>query len=373
MKEIIILGAGAIGRGFLPWVFSPDLYDLVFVDTNSELVNCLNQQKQYRAYRVKSNELEEMIVAVKAAYHPSEFPFSKYQKASAVFVAVGPRNSSSAVACLKNMRSPVILCENDPQTVTVVRNVLKHDRVYFAVPDVITSNTASPEILAKDPLSIITEDGVLFVDQQAKDAIENVYFCDENELKKQWSAKLYLHNTPHCIAAYLGALIGVDYVHEAMKFPEIKKIVTGSMSEMLTSLKLKWNIPHSFLDWYAEKEIRRFSSELLYDPISRVAREPLRKLKLEGRLIGAAQICISLGFVPKNILIGIISAILFENEKDVDHHLSFIRKTLPPEILVTYILGLREGEALEMVMREQLPKIVSQLETLIENPKKGIL
>ncbi|MHB9156118.1 MAG: mannitol dehydrogenase family protein, partial [Endomicrobiales bacterium] len=198
-----------------------------------------------------------------------------------------------------------------------------YERVYFAIPDVITSNTASKGLLKNDPLSVISENGELFIDDGAKEIKGDIKYCDKNELQKQWTAKLYLHNTPHCIAAYLGALVGVRYLHESMKYPEIREIVTGSMQEMLTALKLKWDIPHSFLEWYADKEIQRFSCELLFDPISRVAREPLRKLELEGRLMGAAQICLSLGFIPKNILTGIASALLFENIDDSDWHLSF--------------------------------------------------
>ena len=135
------------------------------------------------------------------------------------------------------------------------------------------------------------------------------------------------------------------------------------------ALKLKWEIPHPFLDWYADKELQRFSSELLCDPIARVAREPLRKLDLEGRLIGAAQICLSLGFIPKNILMGITSALLFEDKKDADSHLSLLRRALSPQILLTYVLGLRKGEALELVMTERLPKIITQLEKMIKDLK----
>ena len=370
MSEIIILGAGAIGRGFLPWMLSKAGHEFIFVDVNKKLIERLDRQKQYKAYRARNNKLEEMTVPVKAAYLISEFPAPKFKDAAAAFICVGPRNSLEAAACLKGMKLPIILCENDPQTVNVVKNGLNYERVYFAIPDVITSNSASPELLAKDPLSIITEDGILFIDEGAKDVKGEITFCNDAELKKQWTAKLYLHNTPHCITAYLGALVGATYIHESMQFPEIKNIVSGSMNEMLTALKLKWDIPHPFLDWYANKELQRFSNVLLYDPISRVAREPLRKLELEGRLIGAAQICLSLGFTPKNILMGITSALLFENEHDTDRHLSFLRKTLASKLLLTYILGLRKGEALELVMRERLPKIVKQLEDLIANTKK---
>lgn len=371
MSEIIILGAGAIGRGFLPWIFGPDAYDFVFVDTDRELIDRFKKRKQYASYRVRSNRLEEMAVPVKSAHLHSEFDASAHPDAAAVFMSVGPRNCSAAASVLKGMKCPIILCENDPQTVEVVKRAMEHDGVYFAIPDVITSNTASPELLDKDPLSVVTEDGVLFVDEGAKGLTGDVNFCSGDELKKQWTAKLYLHNTPHCIAAYLGALAGVRYLHEAMKIEGVKTIVNGAMSEMLTALKLKWEIPHPFLEWYAQKELQRFSSELLYDPISRVAREPLRKLELEGRLIGAAQICLSLGFMPQNILLGITSALLFENERDSDLHLSFMRQTLSAKMLLTYVLGLRRGEVLEVIMLERLPKIFSQLEKLIKDLKGG--
>ena len=371
MSEIIILGAGAIGRGFLPWVIDTNIYELIFVDINSELVNRLNQQKQYKTYMVKSSKLEEKSVTVKRAYRLSEFS-SLNHNVQAVFMNVGPRNCLAACSCLKGIKSPIILCENNPQTVKVVKNALEYERVYFAIPDVITSNTASAELLTKDPLSIITEDGTLFVDEKAGDIKGKINFCDEAELNKQWTAKLYLHNTPHCIAAYLGAFVGTGYIHEAMKIPQIKEIVSGSMSEMLTALKLKWEIPHSFLDYYAKKEIQRFCSELLYDPISRVAREPLRKLELGERLISAAQICLSLGFIPKNILLGIVGALLFRSEQDRDHHLSFLYRNLPPNLLLTYVLGLRKGEVLELVMKERLSKMISDLEILKENCKKPL-
>ncbi|MCX5706418.1 MAG: mannitol-1-phosphate 5-dehydrogenase [Candidatus Omnitrophica bacterium] len=369
-KTIIFVGAGAIGRGYLPWVIDNHAYNFVFVDINKTLVDGLNKQGEYKTYRTKGNKLEVRSVKVKKAYSLFDFPIHQYKDASAVFVSVSPRNIISASNCLKGVRCPVILCENDPRTVAHVKNNINYDKVYFGVPDVITSNSASPDLLKKDKLAIITEEGKLFIDEDAGVIKGTINYCSKEELDKQWTAKLYLHNTPHCIAAYLGAFMGAIYVHEAMAFPQIKKIVTGAMNEMLTALKLRWNIPHPFLDWYAEKELQRFSNVLLYDPIARVGREPIRKLDLGGRLVGAAQICVSLGFIPQNILTGIAGAILFENERDADRHLNFIRKNLSVNLLLTYVLGLRKGEALDIIMKERLPKIIRQLEQLVEDSRK---
>ncbi len=92
----------------------------------------------------------------------------------------------------------------------------------------------------------------------------------------------------------------------------------------------------------------------MFDPISRVAREPLRKLGLEGRLIGAAQICLSYGVMPNNLLIGIAAALLFEDQKDPDRHLAFFKDTLTKEAFNAYILGLRDGEPLDLILRDKI-------------------
>jgi mannitol-1-phosphate 5-dehydrogenase len=364
MRELVIIGAGAIGRGYLPWIFEENDYEFIFIDSNRSIVDQMKGAGRYATYRVNNRGLEKREVRVKAAYLPSEFDARNHSSAAAVFINVGPRNAGAAARLVESLDCPIILSENDPATVDTVKAMTSLRKVFFAVPDVITSNTAPPHLLREDSLSIVTEAGIMFVDERIEGLVGDFRRCSPAELSKQWTAKLYLHNTPHCVAAYLGALVGVSYVHEAMAIPEINAIVTGAMTEMLNSLKLKWDIPHDFLDWYAEKELARFSCELLFDPISRVAREPLRKLELEGRLIGAAQICLALGIVPENILIGIASALLFDNKNDSDRHLAFMRRALTPSALLTHVLSLRKGEALERVLSDRLGLIIAQLEEL---------
>ena len=142
------------------------------------------------------------------------------------------------------------------------------------------------------------------------------------------------------------------------------------MSEMLKTLKLNWDIPHNFLEWYAKKEIMRFKNTLLYDPISRVAREPLRKLEINGRLIGAAQLCLYNGVFPNNILKGIISAFMFENKKDSDNHIELLKDSMNPEHFNKYILGLRTGEPLDLLLKDKLNKIRDEL-FLLKKMKKN--
>ncbi len=76
---------------------------------------------------------------------------------------------------------------------------------------------------------------------------------------------------------------------------------------------------HHFIESYAVKEVRRFSNRLLFDPISRVAREPLRKLHPSGRLMGALKLLLSTGIRPTYLMAGIAAALSYSNNYDRDY------------------------------------------------------
>jgi mannitol-1-phosphate 5-dehydrogenase len=366
LSDVVIVGAGAIGRGYLPWVLDRSFHRLHFVDVDPTIVEGLRRRERYKTFRVNGDTVEETDVEIAGAYFPEQLAQQNLTNVAATFMSVGPRSCARAAGSLRSLSAlgPIVLCENDPASVQTVREVTGSEHVYFSIPDVITSNTAPRACLERDPLAVMTEAGTLFIDERARGIRGDYVACTAEQLQQQWTAKLYLHNTPHCVAAYLGALAGVTYVHEAMAVPRIDAIVRGAMNEMLSSLKLEWEIPHEFLDWYASKELARFHSQRLHDPVSRVAREPLRKLDREGRLLGAAQICLSLGFVPENVLRGVGAAMLFENEQDADRHISFMRRAVNPDQFLTHVLGLRRGEALELVLNRRLDAILRELSTL---------
>lgn len=363
--KVILMGAGAIGRGYLPWALDASKHSFVFIDSNKNIIDSLKSNGAYTTFRVSNSSYDSQTVEVYAAYSPEEFRIEEHSDAAACFFSVGPRNVSKASQLFRGSNIPLIMCENEPEAVSIAKRIVGYDKVYFAVPDVITSNTAPSELLSKDPLAITTEDGILYIEEGPSKICGSMRYISREELLRiQWKPKLYLHNTPHCITAYLGALMGNTYIHQAMQSSKATQIVEGSMNEMLQALKLQWDIPHEFLEWYAEKELSRFRCPLLFDPVARVAREPLRKLELHGRLIGAAQICLTMGVLPQNIIKGIAGALLFEDEHDPDHHIRMMQKSMTTEDFNRYVLGLRPGEPLDLMLREQIRAITEELHEL---------
>lgn len=344
-KSILVYGAGAIGRGYLPWVFSPEEFDYYFVETNDRIREGLNKNKQYTSHKITDGRYVSKVISVKHCYRLNE-ESERIRNVDAVITAVGPRNVLLLYKNLKDSRVPVICFENDANLPEILASITNNPNTFFAIPDVITSSTAPENLLSQDPLSIVTEDGTCFIDKKIYRLGGNCNYVSEQDLRTQWLAKLYIHNTSHCIAAYLGYLSGVKYLHQAMQNKKIEKIVSAAVGEIEQMLLKKFKLEKRFVAWYRKKELRRFSNVLLFDPINRVAREPLRKLAPNERLIGAAQLCLCCGIIPENIMLGITAAFCYENPHDADYNIKYLMNSLEPRDFLRIIIRLHVTEPL---------------------------
>ena len=97
-------------------------------------------------------------IQVKHCFKPDD-ELDFISQVDAILIAVGPRNFMQLQNKFINTTLPIISFENDSNMPVLMRNKTGNENVVFAIPDVITSNTAPAELLKDDPLSIITEHG----------------------------------------------------------------------------------------------------------------------------------------------------------------------------------------------------------------------
>jgi len=355
-KHILVFGAGAIGRGYLPWVFSPKKFEYDYVEKNATICRLINHEGGFVTRKVTTvngkGTYRRLSVPVNRCFLPGE-ESKTIDHYDVVMVAVGPRNALSLAPSLKGTKKPIICFENDPTIHKSLQNMTGNNMIVFGIPDVIASNTAPAKMLVGDPLSIVTEDGFCYVDKLISAVGGKVRYVTKGELDKQWLAKFYLHNTPHCIAAYLGALAGASYIHEVMDIVKARKIVTGAMKEMQRMLLRRYKLKKEFVTWYADKELGRFESKLLYDPVSRVAREPFRKLAPNERLLGAAQLCLSEGVYPRYIMLGIMAAFFYNNTDDPDINIHYLVESLNSADFLRIVMQLSPEEALYQLLHQR--------------------
>jgi mannitol-1-phosphate 5-dehydrogenase len=115
--------------------------------------------------------------------------------------------------------------------------------------------------------------------------------------------KLYTHNLGHAAMGYIGYLKGYTYVHEPFSDDFLRPIFDGALEE--TAGALVKMFPDD-IDPEEHREIRkdvniRFGNPMLMDSLTRVARDPMRKLGANDRLVGSARLCLDYGIFPENI------------------------------------------------------------------------
>jgi mannitol-1-phosphate/altronate dehydrogenase len=308
MKKILIYGAGAIGRGFLAPVFYREGYKIYFVDNNKELINCLKKRNSYKTAFSNHHSYEIVEVKYEKAFLPGE-EISILKDMDLVFSCVGPNNIKAAIMpYLENVHS-IISLENEIESVEKIKEITKNKNCFFGIPDVITSSDAPEELKKIDSLCLVSEAGTFAIEKGNYELPENIPTYSEEGIKKYWNCKFYLHNMPHAVAAFLGKLFKVSYLHESMAIPVVEKVVGFAMEETKEAMKIKKMADEEFIDFYAEKELTRFKDKFLFDPVARVGREPLRKLRPHDRLIQSVKFIEGAGRDATGVYIAIKAAI----------------------------------------------------------------
>jgi len=191
-------------------------------------------------------------------------------------------------------------------------------RIWFGIPDVVVSSTAPQALLARDPLCVVAEPGDLVLERGC-DPLgldTGVIWADAAELGRRWACKFFIHNASHAVAAFLGTLAGHRLIHEAMADPRIDAVVENAIRSVTHALIARGLADASFAISYMERELKRFRNPLLYDPISRVARDPLRKLGAEDRLMQALRLVIAAGQDAYPITTGIAAGLLCHAQEE---------------------------------------------------------
>jgi mannitol-1-phosphate 5-dehydrogenase len=129
--------------------------------------------------------------------------------------------------------------------------------------------------------------------------------------------KLFLFNAGHALCAYLGVLRGHRSIDRAVRDRYLRPLVAGSMLEAGRALESAHPSLGDDVQGSVAKAMRRFEDAELADPVDRVARDPLRKLRPHDRLVGAAQLVqATLGHVPYHFALGIAGALLYRSDHD---------------------------------------------------------
>ncbi|MBR0368585.1 MAG: mannitol-1-phosphate 5-dehydrogenase [Clostridia bacterium] len=380
MKTAIMYGAGNIGRGFIGKVFADSGYEVCFLDIMQDIIDDMNARGEYHV-RIVSNAGEEdtVVKPVRAVNSLTEQAIDEIVNCDIMATAVGvnvlpkiaPVIARGAAARMARNGRPldIILCENQLGADELMRgwineNLTDEQRAWAdqnlglveaSIGRMVPPLT--PEMRARDRLLICVEPySELPVDRDAfRGEIPDLkglipYSPFEFYIKR----KLFLHNGGHALCAYLGYEKGYEYIWQAIADPEICDAAKASMMASARALVKKFgegvreNVESNVTDL-----LFRFQNRALKDTVARVGADPVRKLRRNDRIVGAALFAIEQGVDPAPIVKGIAAALKFDRAEDATApELQQALKAQGIEYVLTRYMGLAPDEPLYGMIRE---------------------
>ena len=339
MKRAIQFGAGNIGRGFIGAVLSEAGYHVVFADVNMEVIDRINKDGAYTVHIMDVESRDVRISNISGVDSGGGEIVDEIVRAEIITTAVGLRilpfiapaiAKGIAARRAAGVGEPlnVIACENGIRATSQLREeVYKHlsteeaawcdAHVGFADCSV---DRIVPPVRSENPIDVVVERFFEWNVERAafKGAVPEIPGMNPaDNLIAYIERKLFTLNTGHAITAYLGRMKGYMTICQSISDEHIHTIVKAAMRESGRGLVALYGFDRDAHFAYIDKIIGRFRNPYLCDDVTRVGREPLRKLSAGDRLVRPILTARRYGIGTPDLLLGVGAALHYDNPEDV--------------------------------------------------------
>ena len=318
--RIVIIGAGATGRGQIGEVAHGAGWAIAFIEREKDLVDALRSAGRYTV-GLAGEQIDRIEVDDFQVFHTSQVDACSDAIANAdiVATAVLPTNLGSTVPTLAaglarrqelHIEKPlnVIACENMERSSSTLRGYLRE-----AAPELdwewIDSHVSFPDSMVARAVPVPEEDPLELIAERTQEwtvdagavkepmpRLEGMTLTPSQEAALE--RKLYIKNTGHMAIGVLGYLKGHTLMDEAARDPEIFALVDAATRESAAAVVAKHGFDPRETEEYRRSFLEAMKSPFLPDQILRVVREPIRKLTREERLVGPAMLACEHGQTP---------------------------------------------------------------------------
>lgn len=341
--KAVMYGAGNIGRGFIGQLLSQSGYHVDFIDVAPAVIEQLNTQNQYPVRILYKDTYEETMVTNVACIDGKDPDAiaTAIAEADVMATAIGVNVlkfiiGNIAAGLKKRWENPdkaplnIIICENligaDSYLKGEIAKLMNEEEkklldekvgfVEASIGRMVPVQT--DEMKGDNPLRVCVESfGILPVDKAAFKgeipAIKNMVPFTPFEFYIE--RKLFIHNMGHAFTAYLGAIMGVDYIWQAIENPYVELLVQRAMQQSGMALATKHNVPYIEINDHVLDLLNRFGNRQLGDTVKRVGNDLNRKLNPNDRIVGALNMCVEQGVTPNYICLAAAAAMNFSHDE----------------------------------------------------------
>jgi mannitol-1-phosphate 5-dehydrogenase len=312
-RNAIVFGAGKMACGLIGHVLSSAGFTVQFVARRAEVVDAINR---FEGFQLSIAGQRQSLVIRGCSALPIDDDrrvTSAVANADVVFTAVGIDNLAAvtpAIAAGLFLRSKtrgddplnVIACENLPGTGAY----LQHQVLGAASPETALCVERAGGFSAAVTRRVMTGGSMVGGELHFSVDSEHGLIVDRTGLRGDLPTldgmlltddftalvmrKFFTVNCAQAVAAYLGYREGCQYIHEAVNHPRVRPVVTAALAEAAAALEAEFPTQKAGIRRDAAEALERLSSGDTADTISRVAREPRRKLSPRERLVGPARL-----------------------------------------------------------------------------------
>jgi mannitol-1-phosphate 5-dehydrogenase len=338
-KEVLIIGAGKIGRGFIAHLFYRSGYKIWLLDASREIVDLLNKEKKYRVDIAgeKSDVAEYIAIDEAFTLDDREELTNRIRSIEIIASSVGAGNIEKVARYIKDIlittrRKEVlnwIICENATSPAKKIKSILLQNadsafeefvqsKLGLIETQVLrTGMSAKEEVLMKEPLALRMQDWwTLPLDKDAfVGTIPEVKgFNPKSNFSNELIRKLYTFNGTNGPIAYIGWANGYKILHEAaLAMPQLfAEIQEESAFGMIHEFGLDEQEQREFM----ALAMKKYTDPALNDLIERNASDTKRKLGKDERLVGPASLCLKHGRMPFAYAKAIAAAYAYNGSTD---------------------------------------------------------
>jgi mannitol-1-phosphate 5-dehydrogenase len=149
-------------------------------------------------------------------------------------------------------------------------------------------------------------------------------FEEKPDLLPFEEAKLYGHNSTHAVAAYLGAVLGVERIADLDRTPGVAAFLEAAFVDESGEALIRRHKGKDPL--FTSEGYRAYATDLLLrmfnpylgDTVERVGRDPGRKLEWDDRLVGTVRVALQQGLNPVHFAMGTAAALAVLDKSALD-------------------------------------------------------
>lgn len=344
-KEILILGAGNVGRGIVGDIFHQNGYRLLLYRRQEKELQKMKQRGYYTvAITGKNRSLVHLIdhfevvpecLLVKSLAETNLVACCVYEEAFPDICRFLAQAIRARMLSRKTNPLNLLLCTNRISAMAGFQKQLfdllalidpkkqaaAYCRNYVGICQVLVlgaSMPASDRILVQDEFALeASEHARLEIDRFAFKGeplrLQGVTMVEQAEQKL--CRKVYLGNMRHTMAAFMGSSMHLSSIAQCHRNSYIRGCITAAFREAEQALLQQYSFEeHEYRSW--KKEIMEKLDTPSRDSVLRVAHDPIQKLSREDRFVAPALLCMRYHVLPYQIARGIAYGFDYKNEDD---------------------------------------------------------